>query len=160
MSDLIKAAEDARRLLRGFQAFAEVADALDKAAVAEQRKKEAEGALPALHAERDKLTAAVKQAKAKIDTLTQEANNVQAQAVAAAAAIKNEAVAAAEKAVAEASENARTIVMEAEQRVTDAEQRLVDTERRNAELQAAHDDLQSRITTLREQAAALLGGTV
>lgn len=47
-TDLIKAADDARRLLRGFKAFAEVAEALEAAGQAEQRKLEAETQLGAI----------------------------------------------------------------------------------------------------------------
>lgn len=47
-TNFIQAAEDARRLLRGFQAFAEVAAALDAANTAVQAKSEAEAALASL----------------------------------------------------------------------------------------------------------------
>lgn len=50
-NDLIKAADDARRLLRGFKAFAEVADALESVGQLELRAKEATNILVGLQAQ-------------------------------------------------------------------------------------------------------------
>lgn len=64
-NEFIKAADDARRLLRGFQAFAEVAAALDKVGVAVQSADEAEKALAAARGQLEGVLADVEKAKAE-----------------------------------------------------------------------------------------------
>jgi colicin import membrane protein len=73
MSTFLKAADDARRLLRGFRAFEEVATALELAGQAEQTKTEAESKLAFL---------LVQIETAKVEAEEQEAKN--AAAIAAA----------------------------------------------------------------------------
>jgi colicin import membrane protein len=84
MSDFLKAADDARRLLRGFKAFEEVAAALEMAGIAQQTKAEAESKLAFL------LT---KIETAKVEAEEQAGKN--AETVAAASKRAEEIVAAA-----------------------------------------------------------------
>ena len=70
-NDLIKAADDARRLLRGFKAFAEVADALEAVGQLELRAKEATNILAGLQVQ-------VADAQAALVTYKDEASRLQA----------------------------------------------------------------------------------
>lgn len=159
MSDLIKSAEAARKFLKGFKAFEEVAQALDAAGVAEQRRVEAEAALPKLHAERDELVAAISLGKAELEATSQQANNAKAEAVAAAAAIKKEAEDAAAKLRKDAEENARAIAKQCEENVDAADQKVVAAAQRAKELDAECDALEAKLAKLRAQANKLLGST-
>jgi chromosome segregation ATPase len=157
MSDLIKSAEAARKFLKGFQAFEDVAKALDAAGVAEQRRIEAEAALPALHAERDKLAAAVAAAKQELSDTQTAINNAQAQAVAASAAIKKEAEDAADKLRSDAEEGARAIAKQCEEHVNAADQKVIAATQRAKELDAECDALEAKLAKLRATASKLLG---
>lgn len=87
MTNLLKAADDARRLLRGFKAFEEVANALDTAASLEQRVAEINAAIPGLTAQRDALTVEVAELQARAEKTKQEAKDIAASAKDAAAGI-------------------------------------------------------------------------
>lgn len=157
MSDLIKSAEAARKFLKGFKAFEEVAHALDAAGVAEQRRVEAEAALPRLQAEREQLIEDIRCARARFDTETVAANNVKAEAVAAAAAIKKEAEDAAAKLREDAGENARAIAKQCEEHVTAADKKVAEAAQKAKALDAECDALEAKLAKLRAQAAKLLG---
>lgn len=79
-NEFIKAADEARRLIRGFQALDSVAAALDKAGAAIQAKTEAEAALSGLHKEiadaHAQLDAAKADAKAEIDNAKAKAKKI------------------------------------------------------------------------------------
>lgn len=76
-TDLIKAADDARRILKGFKAFAEVADALEAAGQIEQRTVEAQRVLaeiqPKVAAARAEIDAAQAEAKAIVAKAKEQA---------------------------------------------------------------------------------------
>jgi hypothetical protein len=74
MTDLIKAADDARRILKGFKAFAEVADALEAAGKIEQRTAEAQRVLAEVLPKIDAAQAAVVEAQAKAASLAAAAH--------------------------------------------------------------------------------------
>lgn len=112
-NEYIQATDDARRLLRGFKAFEEVARALELAGTAQQAQSEAEKALAGLNAqieaakvEQAEAKAAAKDAKAKAaDAMAEskeKANGIVAEAQAQADAIKAESQAMLERANAEA----------------------------------------------------------
>lgn len=82
--DMTKAADDARRLLRGFKAFAEVAEALEAAGQAEQRKLEAEVQLGALRPQIEAAKTDVLVAKAKAKEIVSLAEEQAAKRITAA----------------------------------------------------------------------------
>lgn len=160
MSDLFKSAESVRKMLRGFKAIEEVAQAMESVAVLEQRRVEAERVLPGLQEQRDTLLAQAKVAEQAFDTVQTAINNAQAEAVAAAAAIKKEATDAAAERIAQANENAKEIIRVAEQRVTEAEEKLVVVTRTKAELEQDCAELEKKLNQLRDRATKLLGGSL
>lgn len=97
MSDLRKATEDARRLLRGFKGLEDVADALDKAATLDQRVAELNHLLPQLQAQHADLEQKIQAAQDSLATIRRQAESLDAAAQAHAA----ETRAAAEKEAAE-----------------------------------------------------------
>lgn len=105
-NDFLKAADDARRLLRGFKAFEEVAAALEAAGIAEQSKTEAlkdvESLRVQIASEKAELAAAKKdaaEARAKAKELIEQAElkaaalleHTQQKAIAAAEKVRGEA---------------------------------------------------------------------
>ena len=120
-TDLMKAADDARRILKGFKAFAEVADALEAAGQVEQRTVEAQRVLAEIQPQ-------VAAARAEIDKAQAEAKQVLA-----------DAKAQADKLVAKAEDRASEILAaaqaEASQALTDADQLVA--ERKGAAVSAA-----------------------
>lgn len=100
-NDFLKAADDARRLLRGFKAFEEVAAALEAAGIAEQSKTEAlkdvESLRVQIASEKAELAAAKKdaaEARAKAKELIEQA---ELKAAALLEHTQQKAIAAAEK---------------------------------------------------------------
>jgi DNA polymerase I-like protein with 3'-5' exonuclease and polymerase domains len=89
MSDLFKAAADARLLLKGFKAFAEVAEALEAAGQIEQRTVEATKLLaelqPAVEAAKAEVARAKGAAAQHVDRAKEQASKVIADAEAKAA---------------------------------------------------------------------------
>lgn len=138
MSSLTQAADDARRLLRGFKAFEEVAAALDQVATLEQRKNELEVAIETLKAEaqdaerqRDEQAAKLKTLKGKvaeaegfIDAASSAAQARGAEIVAEANVKAGEIIAAAKAAAAEAQANAQSAVEAGQQVLAEAEARF------------------------------------
>jgi DNA repair exonuclease SbcCD ATPase subunit len=159
MSDLFKSAESVRKMLRGFKAIEEVAEAMEAVAVLEQRRVEAERVLPGLQEQRDTLVAQAESAKQALNDTQVAINNAQAEAVATVAAIKREATDASATLVAEAQAQARDIVLAAEARVTEAEEKLVAVTRTKAELEQDCAELEKKMGKLRAQAEKLLGST-
>ena len=104
---LIKAADDARRLLRGFKAFEEVAAALEQVGTLEQRAAEAKQVLADLGPKIDAAKAEVIDSQAKAAQILAAAKT-QAEAIAGAAGAKAQAI------VADAETRAQNIVFDAE----------------------------------------------
>jgi hypothetical protein len=111
-TDLMKSADDARRLLRGFKAFEEVAASLDAAGQAVQAKEEAERLLaslaPQIAAAESALSQAQDAAKTVREAAAEVADAARGVAVETTAAAKAEAV----KIVADARAAADAVVEE------------------------------------------------
>lgn len=106
-NEFIKAADDARRILRGFRAFEEVAAALEKAGQAVQAQAEAEASLAAIRGQIDAAQGAVNEAYAKADAIVNDARATADQVTGAAGA-------RALTLVVDAETKAQNIVLEAE----------------------------------------------
>lgn len=98
-TDLIKAADDARRILKGFKAFAEVADALDAAGQIEQRTAEAQRVLADLQPK-------IEAAKAAVADAEEQASNTLAVASQQAAGLVDSAKVKADRIVSDAQARA------------------------------------------------------
>lgn len=86
-NEFLKAADDAKRLLKGFAGIQQVADAFEKAGSAIQAQEEAEKAIPKLQAEAAELITAVGQAKLDVKSAKQDAKDIVAKAQEAAEGI-------------------------------------------------------------------------
>lgn len=155
MSDFLKAADDARRLLRGFKAFEEVAAALEMAGIAQQTKAEAESKLAFL------LT---KIETAKVEAEEQAGKNAAAIAAAQAQADEivrdawNRAKKIAEDAKAEAAETAAIVSREklaAEERLAADVAAAAAAQIQRDELAAEVKDLEARVEKARKYLAKL-----
>lgn len=156
-TNLLKAADDARRFLKGFKAFAEVADALEAAGQAEQRTAEAETLLAdlqgKLEAARTGITKAEREAADKLAEAAEQAAKrvadaeMKAQALLADAQAKAASVERAAKAV---SDNAAAAMNRAAKGVADAQAQ------RDA-LLAEVEALEARLAEAKGQVAKLLG---
>jgi chromosome segregation ATPase len=100
-NEFLKAADDARVLLRGFNAVATLANAFEKAGSIVQAMEEAEKALPALQADTESAKAELKQAKADTQKAKDDAKKVTAEAkqvadgIVSAASVKADSIKAA-----------------------------------------------------------------
>ena len=157
MSELIKAADDARRLLRGFKAFEEVATALELAGVAEQRTAEADAKLAGLQAQ-------INQAQADLERITADGAAAKAAAEDRAREIVQGAIATGEQVRAEAQASAQAVKAEADAYLAakSAEvDALVATQRQAEEardaLAAEVKDLEARAEKARAYLAKLAG---
>lgn len=107
MSDYLKAADEARKILRGFKAFEEVATALELAGTSVQAKAEAEAALVVLRSDIATAVRDVADAKAEAERARVAANKATADAKTAADGIvagarsKADAIVSAAEALAE-----------------------------------------------------------
>lgn len=134
MSAFLKAADDARRLLRGFKAFEEVATALESAGKAEQTKAEAESKLAFL---------LVQIETAKIEAAEQVAQN---------AAMLAEAQKQAEQITAAASAKAMALVADAQTQAVNIE---LAAEGVKAKAQALLAQAQAEVDQAADKRAAL-----
>ena len=125
-AEMTQAADDARRLLRGFRAFEEVAKALDAAGSALQAKEEAEKALAAIAPQLMDAQAELIVFKAQVKMAKQDAKDIVAKANEAADGIRLDATIKAEQ-IAGAVEVAKA---DAFAQITDA------ADRADAELQS------------------------
>lgn len=156
-NDLIKTADDARRLLRGFKAIDELVDAFEDVGKLEQRKDEAEKALaslqPELVAARQSLSTAqaeVKSEQSKAKAVIADAKE-QADEIVKAAGVKAlEIEAKAQGVLADAKNQAAAVALAAQGEAAQA-QTLRD------ELLAECTALEARIGKAQAQIAKLLG---
>ena len=157
-NQFVQAADDARRLLRGFKAFEEVAQALELTGNVVQAKAEAEATLAALQpqieaakAELADVKAQAKAAKAKsadtVDAAERQADLVTASAQAKA----DDLMAAAAQAMAQAKADAADLAVAGAAALAKA------TEARDA-VAAETQALQAKLDELKAQATKLLGG--
>jgi hypothetical protein len=110
-TDMIKAADDARRILKGFKAFAEVADALEAAGQIELRAAEAQRVLADLQPRIEAGQAAVLEAQARAAQMAAAAHADANRIVSAAELQASETVAAARQAAAKLTEDADAVVV-------------------------------------------------
>jgi colicin import membrane protein len=156
-NEFIQAADEARRLLRGFKSFDEVAQALELTGNVVQARAEAEAALEALKpqietakTELAEIKAQAKAAKAKSADAV-EASERQADRVLASAQGKaDDLMAAAAQAMAKAKADAADLAMAGAAALAKA------IEARDA-VAAETTALQAKLDTLKAQATALLG---
>ena len=157
MADLLKAAADARVLLRGFKALQEVADALEDAGKAQQHAEEARAMLAALLPQ-------IVAAEGKLENAREEAARAVADAKAEAARTKDAAKAKAEEIVARAAEReaAASRTVDEAKAAGKAAAALADDTVREAKakrdaLQAECFDFEKRVDAAKERIAKLLG---
>lgn len=155
--DILKAAEDARRLLRGFKAFQEVADALEAAGTAVQSKAEAEAALVAARADIDAAKAELSGAKKDIADAKAKAKELREKAEADAAAIVSLAKEQAASIVEAAKVGAQEHWQDKKASADLAVQAAKDAQARRDELQGEVKALEDRLAELRAAAAKIAG---
>lgn len=156
-NELIQAADDARRLLRGFAAFSEVAAALEHVGQLEQRKEEVETLLKKLGDEVKDATDTFRATIEKVEIANAEAKRMTADAKTVADGIKSNA----EARLRAAEEHAASIVREAQiakdNVTTLAEIHLGEIEVQRNALLAEVEALEDRATAAREYLAKLQG---
>lgn len=156
-TDLIKAADDARRILKGFRAFAEVADALEAAGQAELRAAEAARVLADLQPKIDAAKASAADAEAQAaNTLalaSQQAAEIVAQAEAKAAEVKADA----EAIIAGAEVRAAKATAKAEEQCTALREAAMSWQVKSDALTKEVDALEAKLAEARTQVAKLLG---
>ena len=157
MSQLMKAADECRKLLRGFQAFEEVASALERVGSIEQAQKEAEKAIASLNKQI---------ADAKDDLVRIQAENAEAKAKAKVDIEKRleEASAEALDIVFKAKAEAKNVIEDAQLKINQAQ---TDVEKLRAEASALEvrkqtaqtefDAISANLEKVKAQAAKLLG---
>ena len=109
-NDLIKAADDARRLLRGFKAFAEVADALEAVGQLELRAKEAANILAGLQVQVAAAQTDVSIAKVEASEIVADAKSAAGKLVAKAEVKASEILGAAQTAAKDVEAKATDLV--------------------------------------------------
>lgn len=154
---LIKAADDARRFLRGFKAFEEVAAALEHVGTLEQRAAEARQVLAELQPQIEAAKAEAASAEVKAASIIGDAQ-IHAEQIKVAAAAKAEAL------VADADTKAQNIVLQAQADKTKAEDARAAATAETAEVLTKRDkllievkDLEARADKARAYLAKLAG---
>lgn len=157
-NELIQAADDARRLLRGFQAFSEVAAALDMVGALEQRKTEGESILASLTAEivaaRTELNTHIEQ----IEQVRAEAKSTTADAKTAADGIVKSANLKAEDIISDANAAAAETRVAAENVRAQADAHITSLTTTRDSILAETTALEERATAAREYLASLVNG--
>lgn len=157
MSELLKAADDARRLLAGFAGLQTVADALEKAGRLEQAQAEADKTLLQLRADID-------QAKKELADATAESARIKKDAKTVADTLTAEAKTKADTLIEATNQRVASIMSDVDLQVANAKSHLAEAESQAVIAQEKRDallleakDLESRIAKARAQAAKLLG---
>ena len=157
MSEFLKAADDARRLLRGFKAFEEVAKALELAGVADQRKAEAESKLAFLLVQIETAQAEADEKAAKHAADEAAAKQRADEIVAAAGAKALQIVADAQTTAANAELQAASVTRAAEERLALANAEVAVVQSSREDLAAEVKDLEERAEKARKYLAKLAG---
>ena len=157
MADLLKAAADARVLLRGFKALQEVADALEDAGKAQQHAEEARAMLaallPQIEAAEEKLTSVRAEAAGVVSEAKAEAGRLRD-----AAEVKaDEIVARAKEREAEASRAVDAAKSECKAAQANADAVVREAKAKRDALQAECFDFEKRVDAAKERIAQLLG---
>ena len=158
MNKNLKAADDVRRLLRGFAGLAEAADAFEQVGQLEQARDEAQAALTALRGDIEKAKGEVADAKAEAKKLKDQAKGKLDEAEARAAERLAAAKLEAERIEREARDAAGVALALAQENVTQAKA-LADVEiaKRDAAVQELAD-LEAKITRAQAKIADILKG--
>lgn len=155
MSELLKAADDARRLLRGFKAFEEVAAALDAAGSLEQRTTELTTAVATLTAEHAALLERAHAAREVLATTQRENQALAASAQDAAALVVAHAQEQAANIVAEANAAAEAVKDTAAQAAAAVAAEIETSNETLARVTAEVEALEARAASAREYLAKL-----
>lgn len=157
MSSLIKAADECRKLLRGFQAFEEVANALEQVGSLERAGNE-------LQAKVAQLGDQVKQATGEIAAAKEEAERVVSEAKEEATKLKKAATERAEEILAKAEKDAVAAIERAGKKSEGLEEAAAALRAEVNNLQSSRDglandvaELEKKLAKLRSQAAAIAG---
>lgn len=157
MADLMKAAADARVLLRGFKALQEVADALEDAGKAQQHAEEARamlaGLLPQIEAAEAKLTSVREEAAGVVSEAEAEADRL----LDAAGVKADEIVARAKEREAEASRAVDEAKAAGKAAQANADAVVREAKAKRDALQAECFDFEKRVDAAKERIAKLLG---
>lgn len=157
MNELLQAAEDAQRLLRGFTGVQVVADALARAGTVEQQRVEAQTALDALQPQIVAARADLAQLQADAELVTSKAQEIATRITADAYALVAEASAKAQALVLDAQVEALHAKAQAESFVASC---AAEVDKRMAMVQAASDELTAlndKIAAAKAAAVAILG---
>lgn len=156
-NEYLKAADDAKRLLAGFKAVADVAEAFEKVGSLVQAEKEAQKSLAELRPELDKVKQQIADGKAKAAELVAAAEKRAEQVVA-------DGQAQADALIASAKASAEKTQAEAGEYLARAKETVEVTNAEVAEAQAKRDGLatecqllEGKLEKLKAQAAKLLG---
>ena len=156
-TDLIKAADDARRLLRGFKAFAEVAEALDATGQLELRAAEATRTLAALSGQLVTAQADIAAAKAEASAARAAVKVDTAKVLARANAEAGEIQDAARAAVRALEVAAQAEVVKAKDAARLAKVAEIDAVGKRNALLAECEALEARLAETKAAVAKLLG---
>jgi chromosome segregation ATPase len=156
MSDmnLTQAADEVRKILRGFKAVEQVSAALESVGSIQNAGKEAETQLGCIKAEIQKAQEELTAAKVEIQNAKDEAKKVSADAKAKAENKMDKLAKEAAEFAAKANEDACAMTAKVEAAKLDLDKVLTDRDAAQREL----DDLEAKIAKVKAQAAKLLGG--
>lgn len=153
----LQAADDARRLLRGFKAFEEVAQALDAAGLIEQRTAEAQRTLADLLPKIENARQALADAEARAGTAEAKAKTLINEATTEAASITRTARVAAQRLADEAQAAAAEVSAQAAAKMKAADAEVTAATKQRDTILAEVKGLESRLAAAKASAAKLLG---
>ena len=156
-TSFLQAADDARRLLRGFKAFEEVAQALDAAGLIEQRTAEAQRTLADLLPKIESSRQALADAEAQASNATSKASALVSEATTKAAEITRAARVSAQRLADEAESVAKEREAQATRFVKAADMEVASAATQRDTVLAEVKALESRLAAAKASAAKLLG---
>jgi chromosome segregation ATPase len=156
-TSFLQAADDARRLLRGFRAFEEVAQALDAAGLIEQRTAEAQRTFDELQPKIEAARAELADAYARIDRAQAEGRTLISEATAAAAETTRAARVEAQRLADATEEAAKEREAQAAKKVKEADVKVASAAQVRDAIAAEVEALESRLAAAKASAAKLLG---
>ena len=156
-NEYLKAADNAKRLLAGFKAVADVADAFEKVGSLVQAEKEARNALFELQGQIDIAKAELANVQDAAAKLKQEAMDVLARAKADADASLAIVSKECEKVIAESKAQAAELLADAKAHADAMGAQAAEAIARRDEAAKDLEDLETRLAKARAQAAKLLG---
>lgn len=157
MNKNLKAADDVRRLLRGFAGLAEAAEAFEQVGQLEQARDEAQAALTKLRAENEQMALAISDAKAAAKKLNDQAGVKLSEADAQAIVIVTAAKSEAERIVTEARETASVALSLAQENVAQAKVLADEAIAKRDAAVAELAETEAKLDKARKQITKLLG---